>query len=89
MLDDAIDEIKSSAKRAWNALTSALGQSAVSTFTVAASYVNQGPNVFLADVGIIAGIGVSITLIALNLLKFIKEFLVFRKEQRKQSEEES
>lgn len=82
MLDGAIEEALCAIKKGWATVVSTPGQAATSAATFGVSYTHHGLSAFLADIGMIAGIGVSVTLVALNLLRFIIELAIFMQERR-------
>ena len=67
-----------SVREIWDGLTKPIGQliTSATTFSIsAANYFNSPAfDVYLSKIGMICGIGVSLSLIALNVLKFTKEW---------------
>lgn len=93
MLGNAINVLLDESKRVWHSMTSTTGQITTSAATFGVSYANQGPSPLLAEIGMIAGICATVTLIAVNLLRIIKDLYdednplskLFKKTKKKKS----
>ena len=74
MLDHVLGAITDRANWIWGKLTSTPGQLTTGASTFGISYAHQDPSALLSDIGMIASLCLTITLTAVNALRFIKDW---------------